>query len=76
MTPPTDYPVGSPAREKKKPKAITATLKEIRRDLERLYTEGQKAEGVGIYSNLLAVEMLNEIRRIVKKIKKMEGKIK
>ena len=41
----------------------------IKERLERLLREGRKAEGINIRTNLLAVEILNELEKIIKDIK-------
>ena len=41
----------------------------IKERLERLLREGRRAEAVGLSTNLLAVEILDELERIIKVIK-------
>jgi hypothetical protein len=41
----------------------------VKERLERLLREGRRAEAIGITTNLLAVEILDEIEKIIKVIK-------
>ena len=40
----------------------------IKEELQFLYQEGRKAEGIGIHTNKLARAILNDLNRIIKRI--------